>query len=404
MDKSSEHKITTDEKMDDISNNNSTWHVAIREKYIACMLLQALGDTIGFKNGDWEFNYGRKNITCDITLEILYEFIYLGGINGINLNGWHVSDDALFNMAIASALIKSKNNNDVILNKIKSEFSYLFEKIQNELNYKVNRYIGITTAKYIQKFTDKIDGRFLGFDPMTGGNGAAMRTHSIGLAFFGKSNRDKLIDIAIESSRMTHNSPIGFLGGLVTALFTAFAIEGVFIEKWPFKMLKILESDAVLKYIRKDSRRDEEAAYDEFIMYWKKYIDLRFDKDVLIHTKAMTNLFNRSRFYLEHFTRGTKGKVIGDSGYSSTIMAYDCLLDAGNNWEKLVIYSMLHCGDSDTVGAIAGGLYGALYGFGDVPESNLKYLEYKKELEVIGDALHKRFVLNEEIVIPSKFY
>ena len=51
------------------------------------------------------------------------------------------------------------------------------------------------------------------------------------------------------------------------------------------------------------------------------------------------------------------------------IMAYDALLDCNGNWEKLIVYAILHIGDSDTIGAVAGGLYGAVYGFGDVPEN-----------------------------------
>ena len=61
-------------------------------------------------------------------------------------------------------------------------------------------------------------------------------------------------------------------------------------------------------------------------------------------------------------------------------MAYNALLDCDGNWEKLVYYGMLHGGDSDTVGAICGGLYGAVYGSKDVPEHLLKYLEMKEKL------------------------
>jgi len=50
---------------------------------------------------------------------------------------------------------------------------------------------------------------------------------------------------------------------------------------------------------------------------------------------------------------------------------------------------MLHGGDSDTVGAIAGGFYGAVYGMGDVSENLLKYLEMKKELIEISEKIHK---------------
>jgi ADP-ribosylglycohydrolase len=52
---------------------------------------------------------------------------------------------------------------------------------------------------------------------------------------------------------------------------------------------------------------------------------------------------------------------------------------------------MLHPGDSDTVGAIAGGLYGAVYGYGDVPPNMLEYLEEKKVLKKLGNTMYDQY-------------
>ena len=72
-----------------------------KDKVDAIMILHALGDTIGFKNGDWEFNYGN-NIdinTLEYVNELIYEFIDLGGVTGINLKKWKVSDDTILHIA-----------------------------------------------------------------------------------------------------------------------------------------------------------------------------------------------------------------------------------------------------------------------------------------------------------------
>jgi ADP-ribosylarginine hydrolase len=374
----------------------------LKEKFMATMILHAIGDTIGFKNGEWEFKYHRKTVTLDATHELLYEFIHLGGINRIDLSGWMVSDDTLFNMGIGFALLESKDDTNYTLNIIKTKLKRVISHLTIEAKKNIHRYTGIVTNNSIAKFTETKDARTMPYDPRSGGNGAAMRTHCIGLAYHGSKNRDKLIEIAVESSRMTHNSPIGYLGGLVSALFTAYAIEGVHINKWPFKMLKIVESKKIKSYIRKKYKVDETNDYLEFIQYWKKYIDMRFDGDKVITSKAQQNILFRSRFYHENFTKDTAGLMIGDSGYSSVIMAYDCLLDAGDIWEKLIIYSALHWGDSDTVAAIACGWFGAKYGFSDVPSNNLKYLEYKEEIENLGENLYKKFVLGEVVPVDDK--
>lgn len=359
-------------------------------RYIATVVLHALGDTIGFKNGDWEFNYFKEVITLDTTNELLYEFIDLGGINEINLEGWHVSDDTIIHMAIIKALLKSsKKFNERMIVNVKKELVAAYNLMVDDEEKGLDRMPGVTTNKYIEKFNTGYDGRNSPYDKKSGGNGAAMRCSCIGLAYYGEKNREKLYEVAIETSRVTHNSAIGYLGGLTTALFTAFAIEGIDIIKWPFNLIDILSSNDIKEYISDD--QDEQNDYEKYINYWRKYIDTRFENEKPLKVRAHINLIFRSRYHYENFTRNTGSFLIGESGYSATIMAYDSLLDSNNVWEKIIIYSALHFGDSDTVAAIACSWYGALYGFGDVPEKNLKYLEFKDELFSLGKQLYEKY-------------
>jgi len=50
------------------------------------------------------------------------------------------------------------------------------------------------------------------------------------------------------------------------------------------------------------------------------------------------------------------------------VCRYDSLLAAGNSWEELCMRGVLHGGDNDSTGAIAGACFGALYGFTGVPK------------------------------------
>jgi ADP-ribosylglycohydrolase len=362
----------------------------MESKYIATVVLHALGDTIGFKNGDWEFNYFKEVITLDTTNELLYEFIDLGGINEINLENWHVSDDTIIHMAIMRGLLKSprKFGSRVIIN-IKKELVKAYNQMVDDEEGGIDRMPGVTTNKYIEGFQKGYDGRNSPYDKSSGGNGAAMRCSCIGLAYHGEVNRDQLYEVSIESSRITHNSAIGYLGGLTVALFTSLAIEGINKEKWPFLLIDALTSESIKKYVHDD--QDEKDDYEKYTNFWRKYVDLRFEGGKPVKSRANTNLIFRSRFQYENFTRDTGSFLIGESGYSATIMAYDSLLDAGDVWEKLIVYSALHFGDSDTVAAIACSWYGAIYGFGDVPDKNLKFLEFKGELTKLGAELYREY-------------
>lgn len=369
----------------------------IKVKYGALFILHALGDTIGFKNADWEFNYNKETDLSSI-LEFVYEFIELGGVNGIDLSGWLVSDDTLYHMAISNGILGFNGtvDDDFIL-LIKNMLITIHNRlIDEEKKDRIIRYPGKATEKYIEKFTEKTDGRTYPYDPMTGGNGAAMRNLSIGLAFYDKDSLQNLIDVSIISSKLTHNSPSGFLAGFTSAYFVSLAISNIPIEKWPIMLLELLESDMIKKHI--DYTKNEIVMdYMMYIRHWKKYVDTRFPDGKPLKTKVFRNLIFRIRYYYENFVRDTKADFVGGSGFCAMIMAYDSLLDCDGKWEKLIFYAILHPGDSDTIGAIAGGLYGAMYGFGDVPASMLEHLEGKLKLDQLGTKFYDKFVLRKEV-------
>ena len=391
------------------------------ENYKAIMLLHALGDTIGFKNGEWEFNYFENDISYKTSLEIVFHFIQLGGISTIDLKDWNVSDDTLIHMAVAKTLIEYKNDDYIDIfkknlidtlkdmenfedeNDNQNNETHKSQDIKKIISESKNKFrgVGITTISSVEKWNENKENKITQSDfRKSGGNGVSMRSLCIG-AFFHKSNDlDKLIEFSIKMGKTTHPNPIGYLGGLSSAYFTHLALNKVDISEWPFLLMNLVESDKVLKYISKDSH-DEIIGYRQFISLWKKYIQIRFKNNKPLFTKLHSNLIFRIKFfkeftfdYDEFYSEKNKNDnnyiTIGGSGVTSMLMAYDALLDADDCWEKLIYYSMLHIGDSDTVGAIAGGLFGATYGFKNVPEHMLKHLEKKEDLIQFAEKIHKK--------------
>jgi ADP-ribosylarginine hydrolase len=373
----------------------------------ASLLLHALGDTIGFKNGDWEFNmnnleiemYNSKTpklvstgrIDASMTIDILYEFIELGGINKINLKGWKVSDDTLFHLATCKALVDDYSVDVLTLGE---QCFDNYQDVIKEVDFIVTRRPGYTTMRNLtNRKKTVLPWNELRYDINYGGNGGAMRCPCIGLAFWKEPERIKLVASAIEACRSTHNSATGYLGGITSALFTSLAINKVEIEKWPYILVELLMSDMIPKYLKetqglKEFLRDRH----EFINGWRTYIEYRYDNKKVKYVKAFRHNAYRISVFMELFSRNKKDiSLVGSSGDDCVILAYDSLLMAKDNWEKLVTYAMLHVGDSDTVGCIAGAWYGAMYGLKNVNEMNLKYLEKKAKILELSDKVFKEF-------------
>lgn len=371
----------------------------MEDRYIATILLHSVGDTLGFKNGDWEF-FTKKSY--NEILEKLYEFIDLGGINDINLDGWLVSDDTILHMSIVESLLSKYSSSDELNNNTVKNIIKACESMIVDEQHERNRYMGVAVRKHYIKLKNGENWKKFAFDHMGGGNGSAMRCHCIGLAFFGSENRRKLIQYAIDSSRMTHVNPIGWLGGLSTAIFTAFAIEEVHINKWIPTLLDIIAGEQVKQNVDMENR-DESKAYETFIQAWKTYYESRFVDGIPRKTKSHTNPIQRVIYYNSLFDSNSQqgdmalGSKFGMSGYSAVIVAYDCLIDAKDSWEKLVVYSILNNFDSDTIGAIACGLFGAIYGLSKVPRNNVIYIENKETIIKMGNKMFRKYYKHEKI-------
>lgn len=363
--------------------------ISIKEKCQAGLVLHGLGDTIGFKNGEWEFNY-HKQVNYAFTLEIVYEFIQLGGINQINLDGWIVSDDTILHMMIGEIVINHGNKSANELIKI-TEDMLIKTARSKQLD---DRAPGNATIHAINEIESGLRMKQRLYDSNQGGSGVSMRNPVIGMRFYGEKNRDKLIEVALVTGLATHKGAIGFLGGIVSALFTAFGMEGVNLYEWGDKMLAIIKSDKVKKmaasYLEQSAMSDFQNDYDIFVNKWTRYLNEKFNNGKPVENKAMRNLVYRMRYYHDMFGYyKSKFANPGGGGDDSVIIAYDALIDAGDKWETLVFYSMLHMGDSDTTGCLAGCWYGVLYGFNNIPPNNLKYLEFKNKLMEMGDKLSK---------------
>ena len=364
------------------------------------ILYSVIGDIIGYGNGDVEFNYGQdmtvknqkdiEKLSGFSTLHI-NNFISNGSLNNYNFKNYIVSDDTILILAVLNGLIESKNKNeDIIVSYIKKSMISYYQK---DDMIKLRNY-GLRTIKSFNKIIANDDSNSFIYSSNAGGSGASMRCMPIGLIYYGEHNREKLIYISIMSSLITHANPIGFLGGLASALFTAYAIEKIDPNLWPSNLLKILNSKYLKSiidiFIDKKKKKKKNIIHDlqQFKVWWKTYILFRFEKKKFLHNSENNQISSsmryfdiRSRFYYDNFTN-KKNFNPGSNGCDSVIIAYDCFMDS-KSFYSLIFYSMLHSGDSDTTGCIAGAFYGAYHGNIDKLNINKQNIEKINTIETL---------------------
>lgn len=90
---------------------------------------------------------------------------------------------------------------------------------------------GKTTGKSIKVL--EVDGsnwNKIPYNSRAYGCGGSMRSACIGLAYY--DNIDMVVALGVESGRMTHHNPVGYLGSLGASYFTALAIKRVDPRQW----------------------------------------------------------------------------------------------------------------------------------------------------------------------------
>lgn len=370
---------------------------------------QSVGDTIGYFNGRWEFNYGNIRAGPEYTNEMLYEFIALGGINNLNITNWKASDDTILyavtmetiafeidNVKKTTKYVNSDMNSNII-NDLPDNIQFFGEKLRDAYIASMplieNRDPGQTTLESLT-IQENIKWNQLPYNSRAIANGSTMRSGCIGIFYPGKFNRLELICRAIESSRITHNSTVANLGSVTSAIFTAYALEKRPVNIWPRKLFKLLQSDIIDNYIKK-YHSNEFPQYDRektiFIGQWDNYLNRRFNGSQKIEQKFMKNIVERYKYLSENFSKGCD--IPGACADDVLIFAYDALLQSDGVLEKVIIYSALHPGDSDTVASIALSWYGAYYHTIDNEiraEHYFENLEFKKRLlKIFDDNVYK---------------
>lgn len=343
----------------------------MQDKFVGCILGGAIGDALGYP------------VEFDRIYDILAEF----GPDGIteysldedlNFSGkaW-ISDDTQMTLFTAAGLLDcdDKNYIDSILYAYKWWFETQCENCCNKVTDN-----GTLTYKLVRT-RELNEGRFPGNtclgalgcnrkgtidNPInkSKGCGGLMRVAPIALFFKSKTEEDviKASNMAAEASALTH----GHILGQAPSWLMVYLINSIVYLGLDFK-------DALKNGIH--AINNTYGSDNDEIKY---FVDL-INKAI----KLATNSNELDWFNIESIGGGWVAE-------ETLAIAIYCILKYNKNFEKSIIASVNHSGDSDSTGAVTGNLIGAILGKDKIPNKFIDNLELVDLITECAELLYNK--------------
>lgn len=298
----------------------------------------------------------------EILMEYISHFITNGGITTYNFNeSIETSSNILLMLHLFNSLNKAEleNNKNLLLHIkkgikepllfIQKEFANLTISVSSDNN---------TTENMGLKINYEDD--YIGLSNKNISSDICVRIIPVGIKYY--NDIDKMIEIVILATKLTHNNITSILSAIASAYFASQAFLNNSVENWANNMIELLKSKKIKQYIDLDINENI-MEYSNFIKIWVEYIEFRFNEKKIKKSKSDDNLLYKLKFY-KKFSQYKKSNAdtLGDDCISCLIIAYDNLLLCEDNFEKNVFNGVLIPGNNITIGGVLGALYGLMYG------------------------------------------
>jgi len=271
------------------------------------------------------------------------------------------SDDSSLAFCLAESLSKKYDVNDI---------GQKFVQWRNEKIWTPHGKvfdIGISTNRAIQAIENGTNPVLAGgVSEMDNGNGSLMRI--LPLLFYIKDfNIEKRFDIIKDVSSITHAH--------IRSVLACF----IYLE-YALNILKGLDK-------------------------WNAYKEMQDGVNIFLNTNAICSQREMDKFHkiLENKVEDYKVEIlykleedkINSGGYvlDSLEASFWCILNS-INYKETVLKAVNLGGDTDTTGAIAGGLAGLIYGYDDIPKEWIDTLARKEAIVKLSEALENSIAIS----------
>ncbi len=216
-------------------------------------------------------------------------------------------------------------------------------------SYKWSRGYGPGAAELLKKIKKGADWRQANrsqFIDGSYGNGAAMRSPVLPLFF---SDKDELLRAVKQTSEITHAHPSGIEGAQLVALATYYALR----QENPEKIIPNLLDSA------------QQSVFIQKLMQLKKLVETK----ETLNCKETVKLFGH-------------GIAAADSCMTAIFAAFQFLQES---YQDMIEFICQCGGDTDTISAMAGGIWGAYHGYEAMSQLKVDTLELGETMVVLAD-------------------
>ena len=330
------------------------------DKYRGCLVGGASGDALGyaveFYQEDFIFKkYGENGIT---------EYDLINGIA-------HISDDTQMTLFTANGLLlgTTRGMTRGIMQAYPSYIASCYKdwlKTQLELKEHLS-YSWLVNVPEL--FNRRAPGNtcISAIENGANGSGGIMRVAPIGLYFDGKKyTSDEIAMIGAETAALTHGHELGYIPAAALV-----------------HILHLISHDEDISLL--------EAVIDTKKALLRLFADKTHLKDLILLIDRAVALANKNLDDLEAIRELGHGWVAEET----LAIAIYCSLKYSDDFDKAIIASVNHSGDSDSTGSVTGNIMGAYLGYKSIPQKYIRNLELVNVIMEIADDLYNDCKITE---------